>query len=76
MRGGEGMRKKVVPDYIHEWLEHCIERNKKLSYALHDMFLRDFLLERFGDDDPRVRWLSNPINQELFAELWLETKKD
>lgn len=70
------MRKNEIPSFVFEWLEHCRKNNKQLSYAMHDMFLRDFLLERFGDDDNRVRWLSDPLNQESFAELWLKTKKD
>ncbi|WP_312681949.1 DUF1642 domain-containing protein [Lactococcus taiwanensis] len=62
----------VVPEFVGEWLEHCQKNKKSLSYALHDMFLRDFLLERFGDDDSRVRWLSNSSNQDSLARAWLD----
>lgn len=62
----------VVPEFVGEWLEHCQKNKKSISYALHDMFLRDFLLERFGDDDSRVRWLSNSSNQDSLARAWLD----
>ena len=67
----EMKREELVPEYIYEWLLWCKKKNKSLSYAMHDMFSRNFLLERFGDNDPRVRWLSDPKHEERFAKVWL-----
>lgn len=65
-------RKPVVPKFVAEWISFCKNKNKKLGYAIHDCFLRDFLLERFGDDDDRVRWLTDYKNQEILARAWLD----
>lgn len=67
----EEQQKVKVPSFVADWIVFCKKKNKSLSYAIHDMFLRNFLLEKFGDDDPRVRWLSDAKNQEVFAEAWL-----
>lgn len=64
-------QKPVVPWFVAEWISFCKNKNKKLGYAIHDCFLRDFLLERFGDDDDRVRWLTDYKNQEILARAWL-----
>ncbi|EIB6829873.1 DUF1642 domain-containing protein [Enterococcus faecalis] len=64
-------KKVVVPKFVAEWISICKNKNKDLSYAMHAPFLRDFLLERFGDDDSRVRWLQNNDNQNILARAWL-----
>lgn len=65
-------QKLVLPWFVAEWISFCKNKNKKLGYAIHDCFLRDFLLERFGDDDDRVRWLTDYKNQEILARAWLD----
>ncbi|EGO8857938.1 DUF3850 domain-containing protein [Enterococcus faecalis] len=65
-------KKVVVPKFVAEWISVCKSKNKDLSYAIHAPFLRDFLLERFGDDDSRVRWLQTNDNQNILARAWLD----
>ncbi|WP_195943447.1 DUF1642 domain-containing protein [Enterococcus faecium] len=65
-------QKPVVPKFVADWISFCKNKNKDLNYAMHDNFLRNFLLERFGDNDNRVRWLTDYKNQEIFARAWLE----
>lgn len=65
-------QKPVVPKFVADWISFCKNKNKDLNYAIHDNFLRNFLLERFGDNDNRVRWLTDYKNQEIFARAWLE----
>lgn len=65
-------QKPVVPKFVADWISFCKNKNKDLSYAMHDNFLRNFLLERFGDNDNRVRWLTDYKNQEIFARAWLD----
>ncbi|WP_445450225.1 DUF1642 domain-containing protein [Enterococcus faecalis] len=65
-------KKVVVPKFVAEWITICKNKNKDLSYAIHAPFLRDFLLERFGDDDSRVRWLQTNDNQNILARAWLD----
>lgn len=65
-------QKPVVPKFVADWISFCKNKNKDLSYAMHDNFLRNFLLERFGDNDNRVRWLTDYKNQEIFARACLD----